>query len=267
MASVIISYYNPPLSEWSFRKSGGTDDPNEFATQLLVFLFAAFYLYTQNKSKLFLITSILFFTYGILHAGSKSSFLMLGVLGLLSIVRFLIIKPRIFFNYKALLGFLLLLGVITQINFTQYKAVSNILDRAKDTGTAEYRIHSWIAGKHMVENNPFFGVGVNEFAAHEPAYEEGHMVGSAPAPHNVYVKLIAESGIPIFILFILFIGYIIVRNFNILFYIDEWWILVMLLAVLLMGLTLGITYDRYFWLSIVLMMNINHQLNKKKILE
>ncbi|WP_294925787.1 hypothetical protein, partial [Sulfuricurvum sp.] len=35
MISVVICYFNDPISEWTFRTSGGTADPNEFASQLL----------------------------------------------------------------------------------------------------------------------------------------------------------------------------------------------------------------------------------------
>lgn len=264
MASVVICYFSPPLDEWTFRKSGGTDDPNEFSTQLLIFLFAAFYLYTQNKSKLFLAVSIVFFTYGILHAASMSSFLMLGVLGLLGIIRLLFIKPQIFFSTKTLLVLLLISAVATQINPIKFEVVSNILSRTKDTGTAGFRMHSWIAGKHMVEKNPLLGVGVDEFRANEYKYEEGHMLGSSPSPHNVYIKLIAESGIVIFLLFVLFIGTIIVSNLKILFYTNEWWLMMILFSSLLMGLTLGFLYDKFFWISIALMMNINYELNRRK---
>ncbi len=267
MASVVMCYYNPSLDEWTFRHSGGTDDPNEFSTQLLTFLFAAFYLYTQNKSKLFLVLSIVFFTYGILHAASMSSFLMLGALGLLSIIRLLLIKPQIFFNYKILLALLLILVAATQINPIKFEAVSNLLSRTKDTGTADFRIHSWIAGKHMIEHNPLFGVGVDEFRANEYKYEEGHMLGSSPSPHNVYIKLFAESGIFIFFIFIILIGNIIMSNFKILFYTNEWWIMMMLFSSLLMGLTLGFLYDKFFWISIVVMMNVNYQINRRKVLQ
>lgn len=263
MISVVIAYFQVPPTLWDFRKSGGTEDPNEFATQLLVFLFAAFYLYTQNKSKLFIITSIIFFIYGIIHAASKSSFLMLGILAIICIIRLIMINPKFFINYKFFFSFLLLLGIVAQINFTKVDAITNLLSRTKDSGTALFRIHSWEAGVHMVEQNPIFGVGPNSFAKNEPLYEDGHMIGSAPAPHSIYVEMIAESGIPIFILFIIFLGYIVKKNFNFFLRNTEWWILVMLFVHLLMGLTLGFLYDKYFWLVIALVMNLNHQLKQK----
>jgi O-antigen ligase len=263
MASVIICYVHPTgIVQWTFRRSGGTEDPNEFATQLLMFFFAFIYLYTRNKSKMFLIVSILFFLYGLFTAGSMSSFLMLGALGLLSLARLVIQKPRLFFNYKILFIFLIALGAATQINPAKIEALNNMLSRTKDTGTAAFRMHSWIAGLHMIEQNPFFGIGVNGFSDNEPLYEEGHMVGSAPAPHNVYIKLLAESGIFSFILFVILIGHIIMTNLKQIYRSDGWYILAMLLSALLMGLTLGFTYDKYFWLPIAILMHLNYNFKR-----
>jgi O-antigen ligase len=192
-----------------------------------------------------------------------SSFLVLAIVGTINIIRFVIIKPSYLINIKVLLVIAILAIAAIQIDFTKIKLVQNVLGRTKDTGTAHMRVHSWIAGTYMVAMNPVIGVGGDSFAANERNYEEFHMIGSAPAPHNMYVKIIAESGIPAFLLFITFLVYIIKINFKFLFYNNEWFLLSALLAILLMGITLGVLYDKYPWLFVVLMMNINHQLQQK----
>lgn len=264
MLSVIISFFNVPISQWTFRTSGGTADPNEFSTQLLAFLFAAFYLYTHNRNILFLLLSIIFFIYGIFHAGSMSSFLMLGVVGIFSIIRLVIMQPKKIFNYKILLGLIFLILISTQANLSKIDTIANVLNRTKTTHTADFRMHSWKAGQHMIEDNFFLGVGVYQFYNNTAKYEEGHMVGSSPAPHNIYVQLFAESGVIVFTLFIIFIGYLLISNFKRLFYTSDWLIATMLLSTLLMGMTLGITYDKYFWVIIAIMMNLNYQLNRRQ---
>jgi hypothetical protein len=57
--------------------------------------------------------------------------------------------------------------------------------------------------------------------------------------------------------------YIIKINFKELFYTNEWFLFSALLALLLMGLTLGILYDKYVWLAIAIIMNFNTQLQHK----
>lgn len=262
MISIIICYFNGTIDPWSFRKTGGTEDANEFATQLLIFLFTSIYLYLKNINKIFLLISIIFFIYGFFHAASMSSFLILGIIGIFSTARLVIANPKFLFNYKILLGLLLLIGLFSQIEVSKINTITNILNRTKDTHTAAYRIHNWIAGQHMIEKNFSLGVGLNQFANNTRKYEEGYLAGNVPAPHNIYIKLFAESGFFVFVLFITFIAYIIIRNFKKLFHSNYSLIATMLISTLLMGMTLGITYDKYFWLLIALMMNVNYQLKR-----
>lgn len=265
MISVVICYFNDPISEWTFRTSGGTADPNEFASQLLVLLFASFYLYTHNKNKIFLAVSTIFFIYGIFQAGSMSSFLVLGVIGAYSVIRLILVRPKLLFNYKVLLGLLFLIGIATQINLSNIETVANVLGRTQNTGTAYTRINSWIAGKHMIEENLLIGVGVNKYTNNTRKYAEVYLADDSLAPHNIFIKLFAESGIIAFGLFVIFIVYIIFSHFKLLFWKSEQLIILMLFSVLFMGMTLGILYDKYFWLLIAMVMHLNYQLKRMEV--
>lgn len=267
MASVVMSHFNHPIDEYTFRTSGGTEDPNEFATQLIIFLFASFYLFTKNHSKLFLAASVVFFTYGFFKAGSKSSFLILGVMGAGLILHAIIAHPRLLFNYKTLIAVLLSMIALLFIDPTKISGIQNMIERSKNSGTADMRMHSWEAGFHMIEQRPVFGVGGDAFAVNEPLYEDYHMVGSAPAPHNIYIKLAAESGIPIFLFFLFFLFYITTLNFRQLINTNAVHLYSIYFATLLMGLTLGYLYDKYFWLSVIIIMNLNYQIKYKGYIE
>jgi O-antigen ligase len=265
MLSVIMCYFNPITDIYSFRGSGGTEDANEFSTQLLALLFATIYLFKYNKSKIFLLLSIVFFLYGFFKAGSMSAFLAIGLLGIVNIIRLIILKPQYFINFKALLLVFVLFGAMTQIDLTKIELVNDMLGRTKNTGSAEMRFHVWVAGKHMIENNPILGIGVNAFANYEKEYEEGHMPGAVTAPHSIYVKLLSESGPFMFVLFLTFLGYILLVNMKVFWFTHEWFLLNMLFAYLFMGLTLGYLYDKHFWTIIALIMNLNHNLKRNKL--
>lgn len=264
IVSVIVCHFNKPLDEWTFRTSGGTQDPNEFATQLLAFFFASWYLFTRNKSKIFILISSVFFLYGLFKAGSMSSFLALGVIGSLSLGRLIFLYPKLFFNPKTFTLLFFALVAATQVDPTKITAINNMLNRTKDTGTADFRMHSWVAGKHMIENNPLLGVGINAFGENEDEYEEGHLVGSSPQPHNVYIKIASESGVPTFLIFILFVGYTLLSHIRQLFWTPYWLVLSMLMTTLMMALTLGFLYDKYFWLIIAVVMNVNYLTQRKE---
>lgn len=262
--SVIICYFNQPINAWTFRTSGGTEDPNEFATQLLIFISISVYLFLKNKNLVFISLSFILFSYGFLKAGSMSAFLVFSLIIFLSTLRLIIRSPSYFINYKSLLLIMTLFILGTQISLTRPEAINNILERTKHTRTADFRIHSWQAGINMIEKNLLIGVGINQFASNTPKYEEYTLAGSVPEAHNVYIKLFAESGIFAFMSFLLFIIYILFHRIKYYFYHDEWFLIVMLLSTLLMGLTLSLTYDKYFWLAIAITMNLHYTTRTSK---
>lgn len=257
MISVIICFFNDPLSPWTFRTTGGTGDPNEFSAQLLAFMFISIYLFKINKSKVFMIITMIFFIYGFFMAGSMSAFLMLGVLSAAFIFKFLFYNFQHLFNYKLLLVFLFVIVGAIQVDFTKLEPVANMLDRTKDANTARYRMDSWVAGQHMIENHPFIGVGIDEFAHNTRKYAEVYIIHS-PAPHNIYILIFAETGIIVFMSFLIFIATLLIQNCTIIINRNEIWILFAFLSLLLMGMTLGFFYDKYFVLSIAIMMNVHN---------
>lgn len=260
VVSILICYFNEPLSEWSFRKSGGTGDPNEFATQVLSFMFISIYLFKNNHSRIFIFSSSVLFIYGLFMAGSKSSFLILGILIIIIVLR----NYQSFLNYKSFVLILILLFAFNAINFNNIKMINNMLERSKKSGTEYTRINSWIAGYHMLEDNVILGVGINNYADYTRQYAEVFLADDAIAPHNVFVKLVAESGIIVFLSFIIFIVILMLSNIRSILLSRYEYLWYATLSTILMGLTLGITYEKYFWISIAIMMQINKLINNKQ---
>lgn len=261
LISIIICYFNEPIYYWEFRKTGGTLDANTFAAEILAFIFTTIYLYLSDKNRFFLILSVMAFWYGIFYAGSKSAFLTFGIILILLIFKYFIHDLKRIFNYK-FISLILILGLsATQIDFTKIDVVSKMLDRSKKSGTAEQRFQSWRAGQHMVENHPFVGVGIVQFAENTNKFSKVRV--KHPAPHNLYIKLVAESGIIVFVLFVIFISILLIQNFNIIINNNYIWIYLSLFSLLLMGMTLGLTYHKAVWLYIAILMNINYLINRK----
>ena len=104
-----------PSVYWTFRKSGGTGDPNTFAAEVLVFIFTTVYLFLHNKNRTFLILSIMAFLYGIFYAGSKSAFLALAVILILLMFKYLIYDLKYVFNYKSVLCKLIFLKLMLSL--------------------------------------------------------------------------------------------------------------------------------------------------------
>lgn len=263
MASIVMCYFNDPVTQFTFRTTGGTGDPNEFATQLLAFMFTSIYLFKTNNSKIFIVLTTLFFIYGLFMAGSKSSFLTLGFIFLLYLMKFLFYNFKDLFNYKLFFGLLIIIVVVTLVDFTHIKAVENMLTRTESTGTAHQRLEAWTAGLHMIERNPLLGVGIDEYSNNTRKYYEGYIY--ATAPHNIYVKLFAETGIFTFVLFLFFITTLLIQGFKILANENEIWLFFAFISFLIMGMTLGFFSDKYFWLFVAIIMNTYRTMATKNI--
>lgn len=266
--SAVLSFFNQPITQWTFRKTGGTGDPNEFASQMIALLFISVYLFTTSrdiKVKALLMTiSVPAFVYAILHAASMSSFLVLGAMSLIVVYRLFSLN---FMKSAVTMLAAVLIIVISVTAFSDklmnIEITSKVLGRTKETGTASFRMNSWKAGVNMFIDKPVFGVGVNAYSQFTRQYSKIYISEDALAPHNIYIKLLAESGIVVFSLFMVFLFDLMIRHFRRIFYSEHFWLYMVLVGYLLMGLTLGLTYNKYLWLSIAMLMNL-HQLLRQE---
>ncbi len=257
MSSIVICYFNEPISPWTFRTTGGTGDPNEFAAQVVSFIFLSVYLYTKNRNIPFLLSSVIFGLYGLLKAGSKSAVLTLIILLLyIGLVRYRE-NLKAFLSIKSMIISILLVVAFIVFDVANMKLIKDFMGRTHSTATAEMRYKSWSAGWEMIKHNFWFGVGMGAFAEHNPKYlRKGYLDKSARAAHNIYVKLFAESGALTFVAFLLFVGVLFKTHYFQIIHSDYFWLQASTLSYLIMGLTLGIFYDKYFWLSIAIYTNV-----------
>lgn len=265
VASSIISIFNDPITQWTFRRTGGTGDPNEFALHLLATIPLTVYLFYKNRNHIFLWSSLGLFFYALLYAGSKSSFLTLGFLLFFALIvkfRFLLRK---LFSFRVLLGILVLGAIISSINFSQMTAVKGIEKRAKTSGTAHTRFVSWNAGIRMAEHNFWLGVGAEQYEKHARQYATDYIAEGSFAPHNFLVKMIAENGFFPFVAFIIFLISLFTFRFKTIMQTDYFWIYLSALSAIFMGLTLSVTYEKYFWLFLGLLAHVTYVVWLEKI--
>ncbi|MFV0141774.1 O-antigen ligase family protein [Empedobacter falsenii] len=254
-------FYNEPLTEYTFRVSGGTGDPNEFSTQVLYSL-AIFPLIQFNKLKgvwnkiiyyLYYIIAVL----SILKAGSTTAGLILTIITLFNIYKLIKhnIKYTIIFS---ILIFILIFFVSNYLN--EIDIVRDYLDRASSNdGGMNSRLGIWKVAESIITDNIFFGVGPTNFPIYSEIYSHYTLAEGSRAAHNIFILLFAESGI-ISILLLLFI----IVNFFINTFkekLNERY-LFSIMIVFLMGLSLTMFYEKYFWFFIGIMVNA---INVKKM--
>jgi O-antigen ligase len=255
--SAILAVFSDPITPWTFRKTGGTGDPNEFATQLLATMAITVYLFTKNKNIFFLLSSMVLFFYTLLYAGSKSSLLTLAALILFILVAKFSDLLKKLFSFKTFL-LILIVGVgLSFSNIGQMKAVKGIQERAQSAGTAKTRFVSWNAGVRMAEDNLFTGVGIEQYEKNVKRYATDFIAKGSYAPHNFLIKILGEAGFFPFITMILFLIVLFGSEYKRIVHTDYFWIYIAALSVVLMGLTLSIAYEKYFWLFLGLLSHIN----------
>lgn len=256
-SSSLIAFFNSPITQWTFRKTGGTGDPNEFASQVLTFLFISIFLFKENKNIPFLIVSLAAFTYSILFAGSMSAILMLVVLMSFVMIRFM----KMSFTKSMIIILITLTAGLTSMivlkdKLENVEVINNILGRTSNTGTADTRFHSWEAGLKMITERPLTGVGMREYAVYSPKYSSKYLGPDSVAPHNLYIEIMAESGLIVFFAFALFLTDLLSRSFGAIIHSDYFWIYLAAVSYLLMGMTIGITYNKFFWITLALLRQV-----------
>jgi len=258
MFSAFTSLFHEPIAEFTYRITGGTADPVEFSGHLFMGIFATLYLFNKNKNYIFLIGSILLSLYAMLYAGSKTAVLTIAILGLYAIVvRFKHIF-RYIFSFKGLVSLFIIAGIFAVQSgmFSKMKAVEGMKERAKTSRTANQRFISWKAGWGMIQDHFFTGVGVNKYADNTPKYLKDSLGEDGYAPHNIFVKIFAETGIFPFLSFLIFLFFLLKTKYYEVIKSDYFWIALIPLSSIFMGLALSITYEKHFWLSLALLANI-----------
>ncbi len=259
--SAIYAFFGDTVEQYTFRKSGGNEDPNEYAAQLLSVMFITVYLFKKNKNYYFLFGSLAFFFYSLLYAGSKSSFIFLSVL----LIIILFVKKEVIFSYifslRGMLGSIALFIVLGGLFFALSgdSAVSGLQERAGSTGTFHQRLVVWSAGLEMIADNFFLGVGFGEFPLHVGDYLRSYLADEAHASHNVFIKIFAESGVFSFIAFCLFIFSLFHTKYSEIIRSNYFWVYLSSLAVILMGLTIPTLHHKDFWVSLGVLANAVYQ--------
>lgn len=136
---------------------------------------------------------------------------------------------------------------------TYFSEVLNLLiARFENQGSGEERIKSWIAGFNLLETNFFFGIGPTNYANIIGDNFHASIAEGSREAHNMFIKVLVESGFFGFIPFILIVYN---RLKIIVFKKKEHIFTLMFICVLLMGLTLSLTYEKYTWLIFALLFN------------
>lgn len=190
------------------RAAGFTEGANTAARYFVISF--VFFSYLRTVTGNFLLNMLAIFgmiiTFlGVFYTASRTGMILL----LLAITLLLLLqsnfKYRIQVSAIALVGFLILLIFSSSI-FTFMSGIAPSITEGSDTMGLRYAL--WEAGWEMWKDNPISGVGIGMFPSmlkNYPNAEYSFLFYKGLVAHNIYVSMLAETGIFGFFLFMLFL--------------------------------------------------------------
>lgn len=194
------------LSGSTERSIGLTWDPNVFAAELLtVFPFAYFSFYAQTKPTLKIASAISALMIVIAILFSESRGILIGLVALL---------PLLFLGTRRHAGITAIFLVVTivvgviALPATFEDRILESLEGADRGGAGRYDI--WGIGWEMWQSYPILGVGsgnfVEEFRSFLFKTPSAHIaLGSGISPHNIFLNVLAETGLVGFSIFLIMV--------------------------------------------------------------
>lgn len=246
-SSLICIFSDITLNEYTFRKTGGTGDPNEFSMMVLIsisYLIGTFRLRTSLLKRIAQIVAVLIYSVALFMAGSKSAMLTLVVLAV-SYYVMLLSKKSFKKRVKNTVLYVALFGGIAWALWTiNPEMIYNVLERFEDNSSAGERFISWGAGLGLWLKSPFLGIGpqnyVNMIAENFPYIAE-----ASRAAHNIFIQIFVEAGVFGFIAFMVFIANPIKYSYRRTIPIE---LILGFICILTMGMTLAAFFEKYVWL-------------------
>jgi O-antigen ligase len=259
LCSVIYALLRPDtISEWSFRKTGGVADPNEFAVHCLMLIYFGKAFATRLQRPFLQDLALIAALTGLLIASSVSSFLTLGALSIIGLFYKVpvwgTVSPRRLLVVAGFCGICLVAalnvpGVTEKITQQVELAMQRV---TKNDKNASSRLVAWQAGLLMTQAHPLIGVGPHRYMFAAPDYGTGwHLDPAAAEAHNMYIKVLAEEGVVALAVFLILLYRVLSPALAASFIPNRHYAFV-LLSSLFMGMTLSLTFAKYFWFALAL---------------
>lgn len=245
------------ITEYTFRRTGGTGDPNEFSVTVLIplgFLLGRIIKEKKGLGKMGIVAAILTYIIAMLYAGSKAAILTFILLFFFFITYMVIV-------YKSKRKMFLLISMIFIVVFVGFivynyygETLQLLIRRFDENRTVNERLISWKAGIGLFEDNPFWGIGIANY---------GNMIGikypfiveSSRAAHNMYIQAFVELGFIGALMYIWFFFSPIYKQWKYRRYPIE--IMMAFIPLVVMGGTLSLLLEKYVWVYLALLYNLN----------
>lgn len=251
-----------------------TQNPNAFARALGIGLLLTPYLFDiaqQRWQKIILMLGSSSLLLAIFMTGSRGAWL--GLIGAIAVTW--LISRRRFIRIRSLTAMGILLAVLI-LTLNHYGMISKTVHfRVLTLVTSEYTIESaririWRVGWEMIKDNPVVGVGLQNFPVRFEDYIAAAGMTGKPGiypgrdPHNIFLSVQAELGLPGLLLIITLFSVILGRLLP--YRADKRAIcgILLLLFMAFSGIVATIQYRKFFWLALGLAILIPRVIYREK---
>lgn len=243
----------------------------ELAIQMCVFFPIAYVLarglkpYVSRKMHWILMLMPITAVMTIMGTSSRGGQLALAVQILLMFWRRLY-KPKVF------VGLALIVAVLYSIIPDEQK---ERFSAAGDDRTSQQRLLYWEHGLDMIRERPFTGVGFFNFAPYYQRYFSDDMLyEKAELPHNIFIQVGTDAGIPALLVFLILIYQTIRINGSTmrlcrgspadsLFAQIAWSLNIALLGFVVAGQFVTVTYYPFMWINLALTVSLNWSIRRQ----
>ncbi|MCI5144029.1 MAG: hypothetical protein D3923_00545 [Candidatus Electrothrix sp. AR3] len=200
------------------RVGGTIGHPNKLALFLAFMIeinIALFFVPASKIIKILRVVPMLLMSSAILLTYSRSSWASIFLGGSISIYWCRTKKTK-----QRLMSAILVVSIMGGIAVTAIGGIPSVRNRIfeDDRGTGDIRIPLKVICWNIIRHNYWLGVGLNNYASVIHKYDNSEMGASwhFPMPvHNEYMLMAAELGVPAAIVFIMLIGFIVIRHISI----------------------------------------------------
>lgn len=253
-------------STFRYRLLAFLNDPNFFADYCLCIMIIALTIFLWERKFNFLLFSFLSLV-GLFLSFSRSAWII-AVIGLILVLRYYLSKKsftKVLFLLTVILLILLLLPFLRNMGLlTETK--TRLLTVTEEENP---RLYIWKAALNAFFSHPLLGIGIGSFKS--VAYQYSSEMIIYQETHNVFLDILAGTGLLGFIFWLLSIFYILIAGIrNIKIYKQSSYEYILSIAtlasfvvMLLHGFTLNISTVRHFWLIAIIILILN-EFNLKK---
>lgn len=209
--SIILSFINGvSYTIYDLRFTAFGTDPNDVGVTLAIAIPILWYLILNEKDKVFLLISKIFFPliiFSIVLTGSRGA-LLTAIVALL-IIPFTYNKLKTIHKILTLIIFSVLTMILIKVvPVSVVERIFSIRDELS-SGNVSNRTDLWYAGLKVFSENPIQGVGIGAFADSVQSY-----LGYGYVAHNTFISILVEQGLVGFCIFLLILVYLFVNSRN-----------------------------------------------------